>query len=104
LNVSSLATSTFDPVLGQDISSPLPPPAASSTWICTCISASYFCYCQIICSKFVLCQLMLYNDGGGDMSSSDKGKAEPVLVSLSDSYLLFNLILVDASGLSSCSI
>ena len=54
LNVCSLATFTFDPVLGWKIStattSPTIPSVASNAWSCACIVVSYSCCCQIIYS------------------------------------------------------
>jgi len=43
------------------------------------------------------------DDNGGRVGSSNKERAELVLVSLSNLYLLLEFILVDASGPFSCS-
>ena len=102
-NTCDLATSVFDPVLGLGAAASILP-TANSAWICAYIIVSCSYYCWIICSKFALCWLILCSNVGkmDDDSGDDKERAKLVLVSLSNSYLLFNSILVDTSRLPFC--
>ena len=96
LKMASFATSMWDPTLDLAASPPAPPCTASRACIWTCIATNCSCCCLMISCKFTW--LILYwgresigegdDEGGGGDGSKDvySGKAEPVLVSLSDLY------------------
>ena len=67
-NTYGLATLTC--VLGlANVATPSP---ASPAWMIIAYrTANYSCCCQTICSRFILCQLIVYNSGGN--SNSDSG-------------------------------
>ena len=79
LDFYGLATLTC--ILGHVNVAALSAPPSSACAIIACSTTSCSCYCQITCSKLILCQLMVY--GGGNWLSES---TDSMLDSLSDLY------------------